>query len=155
MLSFRFFLGLLLMLPWAVRPQSITTDKTSYAVGEPIEISWSYRKKLANSGDWIGIYDDASLSQGTLSFGSEMWVYAKSLTQTFVKGKRTSGTVTFDENPPDESQSSSWPLGIGTYQVHLIRNTNTPYSVVVSSPVFTVTPQSTKFPTKFPTLPVS
>ena len=143
------FLALILPLPLAISAQStISTDKISYNVGEPIKIIWDYPKSDASNGDRITLYDYSALSGGTVFSSSLMWVYAKSLTQTYQKGKRSSGSVTFDDDP----SVGAWPLGVGTYQVHIARDADAPpYSVVVSSATFTVTPAGTSSPTTNPT----
>ena len=144
------FLALILPLTLAISAQStISTDKTSYNVGEPIKITWGYPKiSDASNGDWIALYANSALSGGTVSPSSLMWVYAKSLTQTYQKGKTSSGLVTFDDDP----SVGVWPLGVGTYQVHIARDANAPpYSVVASSATFTVTPAGTSSPTTNPT----
>ena len=89
----------------------LSTDKPTYAVGEPIEVTWD--DGPANRWDWIGVYeaDAADPEQDDYL----LWGYtgghdAGALPPT-VFGAMTMG--------PD-SQGRPWPLPPGDYRIHYL-----------------------------------
>lgn len=90
---------------------SLSTDKSSYAVGEPITMSWD--DGPANRWDWIGVYEaDASnpRQDDYLLWGYTGGHEAGALPPT-VFGEMTLG--------PD-SQGNPWPLPPGDYHLHYL-----------------------------------
>lgn len=90
---------------------SLATDKASYAVGEPITMSWD--DGPANRWDWIGVYEaDASnpRQDDYLLWGYTGGHEAGALPPT-VFGEMTLG--------PD-SQGKPWPLPPGSYHLHYL-----------------------------------
>ena len=89
----------------------VTTDKSTYEVGEPIVVSWS--DGPANRWDWIGIYRAAKSNPKVHYY--LLWNY------TGLHGSGTvppsvSGSVTMDES----AQGNPWPLPPGKYVVHYL-----------------------------------
>jgi exonuclease III len=79
----------------------ISTGKATYAVGEPIDVSWTYAP--ARRWDWIGIYKrgrDPHIAWYLL------WVYT---------GASVAGTTTLGEDA-----HGPWPLPEGKYTVYLL-----------------------------------
>jgi hypothetical protein len=90
-----------------------------YAVNEPIHIFWDYPEPKV--GDWIGIYPSYITSFG---YQYILWVYIASKTQTptnLIGSKK--GLVSFNSDPPYEG---IWPLRVGSYKVHILRNVGWP-----------------------------
>ena len=90
---------------------TLSTDKSSYAVGEPITVSWD--DGPANRWDWIGVYNaDASnpKQDDYLLWGYTGGHEAGALPPT-VFGEMTMG--------PD-SQGKPWPLPPGDYHIHYL-----------------------------------
>lgn len=90
---------------------SLTTDRSTYAVGEPIEVTWD--DGPANRWDWIGVYeaDAADPKQDDyLLWGYTGGHEAGALPPT-VFGSMTMG--------PD-SQGRPWPLPPGDYRIHYL-----------------------------------
>ena len=90
---------------------TLTTDKPTYTVGEPIKVSWT--NGPANRWDWIGVYK-ASAANPNVDYYL-IWDYT---------GGHASGTV-----PPQvdgsvtlgpASQGKPWPLPPGKYVVHYL-----------------------------------
>jgi hypothetical protein len=89
----------------------LSTDRRSYAPGEPIEVSWS--DGPANRWDWLGVYKAGASDPQDDSY--MIWGYT---------GQHASGTV-----PPStegsltlgpEAQGQPWPLPPGDYVVHYL-----------------------------------
>jgi len=89
----------------------LSTDKRTYAPGEPIEVSWA--SAPANRWDWIGLYRAAASDPATDDY--LLWGYT---------GGHASGTV-----PPStagaatlgpDSRGAPWPLPAGHYVVHYL-----------------------------------
>lgn len=90
---------------------SLTTDKESYAVGEPIRMSWD--DGPANRWDWIGVYEAGASNprqDDCLLWGYTGGHEAGALPPT-VFGEMTLG--------PD-SQGTTWPLPPGNYHLHYL-----------------------------------
>lgn len=90
---------------------TLSTDKSSYTVGEPITVSWD--DGPANRWDWIGVYEaDASnpRQDDYLLWGYTGGHEAGALPPT-VFGEMTLG--------PD-SQGKPWPLPPGDYHIHYL-----------------------------------
>jgi endonuclease/exonuclease/phosphatase family metal-dependent hydrolase len=90
---------------------AVSTDKSSYTVGEPIIVSWDHGP--ANRWDWIGVCQaDASdpRQDDYLLWGYTSGHEAGSLPPT-VCGEMTLG--------PD-SQGKAWPLPPGKYHIHYL-----------------------------------
>jgi hypothetical protein len=89
----------------------LTTDDTTYDVGEPIEVTWD--DGPANRWDWIGVYEAAAADPKQDDY--LLWGYtggheAGALPPT-VFGEMTMG--------PD-SQGRPWPLPPGDYRIHYL-----------------------------------
>jgi endonuclease/exonuclease/phosphatase family metal-dependent hydrolase len=89
----------------------LTTDKSTYTVGEPIVVSW--KNGPANRWDWIGVYK-ANAADPNVDYYLN-WDYT---------GGHSSGTI-----PPQvdgsltigsDSQGGPWPLAPGKYVVHYL-----------------------------------
>ena len=90
---------------------TLSTDQATYAVGEPIEVTWD--DGPANRWDWIGVYEaDAAAPQQDdyLLWGYTGGHDAGALPPT-VSGAMTMG--------PD-SQGRPWPLPPGDYRIHYL-----------------------------------
>ncbi|GAA2114760.1 endonuclease/exonuclease/phosphatase family protein [Nocardioides bigeumensis] len=90
---------------------ALATDKTTYAVGEPIEVTWD--DGPANRWDWVGVYEaDAADPEKDdyLIWGYTGGHEAGALPPT-VFGEMTMG---------DESQGKPWPLPPGDYRIHYL-----------------------------------
>ena len=90
---------------------ALATDKTTYAVGEPIEVTWD--DGPANRWDWIGVYEADAANPAKDDY--LLWGYtggheAGALPPT-VFGAMTMG--------PD-SQGKPWPLPPGDYRIHYL-----------------------------------
>ncbi len=90
---------------------ALATDKTTYAVGEPIQVTWD--DGPANRWDWIGVYRAEAADPNVDDY--LIWGYtgghdAGALPPT-VFGEMTMG--------PD-SQGRPWPLPPGRYRVHYL-----------------------------------
>ena len=90
---------------------ALATDKTTYAVGEPIEVTWD--DGPANRWDWIGVYEADAADPAKDDY--LLWGYtggheAGALPPT-VFGAMTMG--------PD-SQGKPWPLPPGDYRIHYL-----------------------------------
>jgi hypothetical protein len=90
---------------------ALSTDRTAYAVGEPIEVTWD--DGPANRWDWIGVYKASAANPKQDDY--LLWGYtgghdAGALPPT-VFGAMTMG--------PD-SQGRPWPLPPGDYQIHYL-----------------------------------
>jgi hypothetical protein len=89
----------------------LSTDRATYAVGEPIEVTWD--DGPANRWDWIGVYEASAANPKQDDY--LLWGYtgghdAGALPPT-VFGAMTMG--------PD-SQGRPWPLPPGDYQIHYL-----------------------------------
>jgi endonuclease/exonuclease/phosphatase family metal-dependent hydrolase len=89
----------------------LSTDKSTYARGEPIGVSWS--QGPANRWDWIGVYDASASNPRTDDYLT--WDYSEGHSAGTVP-PRTVGEATLG---PD-SQGASWPLPPGDYVVHYL-----------------------------------
>lgn len=90
----------------------ITTDKTEYDVGEPIEVTWD--DGPANRWDWIGVFAaDAADSEGGDPY--LLWGYTGGHDSGALP-PTVDGSMTLDE----DSQGKGWPLPPGDYVVHYL-----------------------------------
>ena len=94
----------------------ITTSSGSYCEGDGIEICWDYSTGRGN--DWIGIYSEGETSP--LSDDYVLWANVYSKTQSYERGIRLYGCITF--NSSDFATTDGWPLGVGSYDAWLIRD---------------------------------
>ncbi|HEY6678036.1 MAG TPA: endonuclease/exonuclease/phosphatase family protein [Actinomycetota bacterium] len=91
---------------WVKKPgtePSISTGKDTYAVGEPIDVSWENAR--GERWDWIGLYKrgrDPRIAYYLL------WTYT---------GSTVAGSTLIDE-----SVHGPWPLNAGKYSVYLLRD---------------------------------
>ncbi len=89
----------------------ISTDRTKYAVGEPIDVAWE--NGPANRWDWIGLYQADAADPNKDDY--LLWGYT---------GGHDSGalppTVTGSMTLDDSSQGRPWPLPPGDYVVHYL-----------------------------------
>ena len=88
-----------------------TTDKTTYAEDEPIEVTWTGGP--ANRWDWIGVYEADASDPEVDDYMT--WDYAEGHSAGTVP-PRTVGEATLGP----ESQGASWPLPPGDYVVHYL-----------------------------------
>jgi len=90
---------------------TLTTDRASYAVGEPIEVTWD--DGPANRWDWIGVYEAAASDPERHDY--LVWGYTgghdSGALPPAVFGAMTMG--------PD-SQGHPWPLPPGDYRIHYL-----------------------------------
>ncbi|GAA1478857.1 hypothetical protein GCM10009623_33030 [Nocardioides aestuarii] len=90
---------------------SLTTDRTTYAVGEPIEVTWDGGP--ANRWDWIGVYERGAADPQRDDY--LLWGYT---------GDHDAGalppTVFGDMTLGPESQGRPWPLPPGDYRIHYL-----------------------------------
>jgi YVTN family beta-propeller protein len=93
----------------AAAAPGLTAGKTSYARGEPIQLTFAGGP--GNPTDWVGVYP-TGVQPGTV--GSTLWYY--------VDGSRTagagltSGTLSFGPG------SGSWPLAAGRWDAYFLAN---------------------------------
>lgn len=89
----------------------VTTDKSEYAVGEPIIVSWD--DGPANRWDWIGVFEASADNPDTDDY--LLWGYT---------GGHDSGalppTVAGSLTIGPDSQGKPWPLPPGDYVVHYL-----------------------------------
>jgi endonuclease/exonuclease/phosphatase family metal-dependent hydrolase len=91
---------------WVAAPGAgpeISTGKTAYAVGEPIDISWW--NAPGERWDWIGVYRRGADPHVAWYL---LWTYT---------GASIVGSATLDD-----SSSGRWPLGAGEYSLYLLRD---------------------------------
>lgn len=81
----------------------ITTSEPVYALGEPIEVSWSNVR--GDRWDWLGIYRRSADPKVAWYL---LWTYTDA---------RVAGTVTLDR-----SSAGPWPLPEGRYRVYVLRD---------------------------------
>jgi hypothetical protein len=86
----------------------LSTDKRSYAAGEPIDVVWE--NASANRWDWIGVYK-ASAADPTVDYYL-IWQYAGGAASGTIAGP-PAGTLTLD----DTAWGEPWPLPPGKYKV--------------------------------------
>lgn len=99
---------------WVRDPNAVidvTTDKPTYAAGEPIVVSWSGGP--ANRWDWIGIYEADRSDPKVDSYLD--WNYT-GLHASGTVPPAVEGSVTMDET----AQGGPWPLPPGRYVVHYL-----------------------------------
>ena len=99
---------------WVRSPRSdvtLSTDKATYAVGEPIEVTWD--DGPANRWDWIGVYeaDAADPKQDDYLVWGYTGGHDAGALPPAVFGSMTMG--------PD-SQGRPWPLPPGDYRIHYL-----------------------------------
>jgi len=96
------------------RPE-VTTSKSRYRVGEPIEVSWS--NAPANRWDWLGVYR-APGHPATDSY--LIWQYTGGASSGTLHGP-PAGTMSLDG---DTTYGKPWPLPPGRYEViYLVSDT--------------------------------
>jgi hypothetical protein len=99
---------------WVEAPDAqirVSTDRRTYAVGEPIEVSWT--DGPANRWDWIGIYEAATSDPKVDSY--LIWNYSQ-LHESGTAPPAVSDSMTMDET----AMGGPWPLRPGTYVVHYL-----------------------------------
>jgi hypothetical protein len=89
----------------------ITTDKSRYAVGEPVEVSWD--DGPANRWDWIGLYRADAANPHKDDY--LLWGYTGGH-ESGALPPSVSGSMTLDGS----AQGSPWPLPPGRYVVHYL-----------------------------------
>jgi endonuclease/exonuclease/phosphatase family metal-dependent hydrolase len=90
---------------WLTEPGTkteVTTDKTEYSAGDPIEVSWALAP--GNKWDWIGIYKQGA--DPNVAY-YKLWAYTDAT---------VAGSFTFD----DEGGTGTWPLPAGDYSAYLL-----------------------------------
>ncbi len=90
---------------------SITTNKKSYAVGEPIDVSWD--DGPANRWDWIGVYRASAANPDKDYY--LLWGYT-GLHDSGALPPTVAGSMVLDGS----SQGKPWPLPPGRYVVHYL-----------------------------------
>jgi hypothetical protein len=89
----------------------VSTDRSSYGVGEPIEVSWD--DGPANRWDWIGVYK-AKAADPKVDYYLD-WNYT-GLHDSGTVPPSTDGSLTIDGT----AQGAPWPLPPGKYVVHYL-----------------------------------
>lgn len=89
----------------------ISTDRSTYGVGEPVEVSWE--DGPANRWDWIGVYHADAADPHTDDY--LLWGYTGGHESGALPPSVT-GSMTLD----DSSQGRPWPLPPGDYVVHYL-----------------------------------
>ena len=90
----------------------LATDKTTYASGEPIAVSWL--NAPANRWDWLGVYK-ASAADPNVDYYLD-WQYTSGAYSGSVHGM-PAGSYTFDAT---HHEGSPWPLPPGRYVVYYL-----------------------------------
>jgi hypothetical protein len=90
----------------------LTTDKRTYAVGEPIVVSW--RDAPANRWDWIGVYKASAADPNTDYY--LIWQYTGGALAGTVHGL-PAGTMSMDGAT---TEGTPWPLPAGKYVVYYL-----------------------------------
>lgn len=114
-------------------PTRVTTSKASYAVGEPIDVSWANAPGMR--WDWLAVYAPGSSDSGPVARNCNagcasngrylVYVY----TRTAVEGR-----TRFDG--ASAPGSATWPLKAGTYEIRLLVDDS--YRSVASSASFRI-----------------
>jgi len=89
----------------------VSTDRPSYRVGEPIEVSWT--EGPANRWDWVGVYPAAKFDPNVDSY--LIWNYVGQHAAGAVPPS-VEGSMTLDET----AMGKPWPLPPGRYVVHYL-----------------------------------
>ncbi len=89
----------------------LTTDRSSYAVNEPITVTWDHGP--ANRWDWLGVYHADAADPAKDSY--LLWGYTGGHNSGALPPS-VSGEMTFDA----DAQGSPWPLPPGDYVVHYL-----------------------------------
>ena len=120
--------------PYPTVSTTIETNKGSYTLNEDVSVTFYVGSPM--NGDWVGIYYADALDVSYLG-NPLLWLWVCG-TQT-CGGSRSSGTLVFGEDYPEEKGSISWPLPAGkTYVAVLSRNSH-PYMAIAVSDEFEVT----------------
>lgn len=82
---------------------TVSTGKSSYAVGEPIDVTWA--NTPGNRWDWVGIYRRGA---DPLVAWYLVWEYTNA---------RPGGSVTLERSSPGR-----WPLKAGLYSIYVLRD---------------------------------
>ena len=111
--------SLWLWLPLCLAAESIETDKSDYAEGETITISWSKTGNAVNNRQLqLLASSDSPASQSA----AQIWI-KNCGTQSCTQKVKT-GTYHFSSGPPHESQVQTWPLAAGAYKLYATTNWN-------------------------------
>ena len=115
-------------------PATVATSKSVYAIGEPIEVSWTHAPGMR--WDWLGIYSPGESGNSKLAttrnsgYGGNGHYRLYAYTRTAIEG-----TTTF--NADSFVGYSTWPLQPGNYEVRLLLDdgyrsaaTSAPFKVV-------------------------
>jgi hypothetical protein len=89
----------------------ISTDRPTYGVGEPIDVSW--KDGPANRWDWVGVYRADAADPHKDDY--LLWGYTGGHDSGALPPS-VSGSMTLD----DSSQGHPWPLPPGDYVVHYL-----------------------------------
>ena len=112
---------------------TVSTNKSTYKVGEPITVSWT--KAPGMKFDWLGVYTSgenadnphaSTCSAGTCGNGHYL-LYG--YTRNTIEGSTTFG-------PASQIGYTSWPLNTGNYEIRLLVDDG--YRSVASSPKFKI-----------------
>ncbi len=106
----------------------INTDRSTYGVGEPIEVTWE--DGPANRWDWIGLYEADAADPNEDDY--LLWGYTGGHDSGALP-PTVSGSMILD----DSSQGRPWPLPPGEYVVHYLL---TDQYVSAGSATFSVVP---------------
>jgi hypothetical protein len=125
---------------WLYRPgavTTVTTSKTTYMVGEPIEVSWT--KAPGMKFDWLGLYsagesaDNKQQTTCSAGFCGNGHYFLYEYTRNTIEG-----STTFDAD--SNAGWKTWDqIGTGTYQVRLLLDDGY-RSAAVSAPFKIVQP---------------
>jgi hypothetical protein len=90
----------------------LTTDKTAYASGEQIVVTW--KNAPANRWDWLGVYEAAAADPDVDYY--LIWQYTGGAGSGTSAGT-VAGTMTLDE---DTVEGEPWPLPSGEYVLYYL-----------------------------------
>jgi hypothetical protein len=106
----------------------ITVDKTSYALNEPIQVTFA--KAPGNPTDWVGVYLRDETPSSSNKIPSHIWSFLGAPAGPAVPDNQyfphnapgtgiTDGTVVLKKG---SENNNYWPLPAGSYTVHLFAN---------------------------------
>jgi hypothetical protein len=118
----------------------LSTDKTSYASGEVISLTFALSFSLAAVDNFVAIFP-ASTSASQLKKGL-LWLWVCNRQGLACGRARKSGTVSFDSDVASWGSASQWPLAQGMYKAYLVRTDSSAsfWPVLAQSAKFTVGP---------------
>jgi len=98
-------------------PTTLWTSKSTYSVGEPIQVSW--RAAPGNRWDWLGVYSPGDVAESPHSAGCNAGCNGNSRYLLYVYTETAiEGTATF--GPDSFPGAVTWPLKAGTYEIRFL-----------------------------------